>query len=105
MMTTLAWVGLLQTQEPDLPASRLCTIGTPDTPKSSLLGLLSCASFVRASLAIEKLGKWWDCQLGIYIWGGGDSGGGGSVLSRVLKGCRVKEGEDTQLAPKVILHP
>ncbi|GKB85588.1 hypothetical protein Tco_0957860 [Tanacetum coccineum] len=27
---------------------------------------------------------------------GGDSGGGGSVLSRVLKGCRVKEGEDTQ---------
>ncbi|GKC48952.1 putative nucleotidyltransferase, ribonuclease H [Tanacetum coccineum] len=44
--------------------------------------------------SIEKLGKWWDCQFGIYIWGGGDSGGGGSALSRVLKGCRVKEGED-----------
>ncbi|GJS78114.1 hypothetical protein Tco_0727995 [Tanacetum coccineum] len=28
-----------------------------------------------------------------YIWGGGDSGGGRNVLSRVLKGCRVKEGE------------
>ncbi|GJV55158.1 hypothetical protein Tco_1456163 [Tanacetum coccineum] len=38
-----------------------------------------------------------DCQHGNYIWGGGDSGGGGSVLSRVLKGCRVREGEDTCL--------
>ncbi|GJS70484.1 hypothetical protein Tco_0703325 [Tanacetum coccineum] len=40
---------------------------------------------------------------------GGDSGGGGNVLSRVLKGCRVKEGEGNpglaELAPKVILHP
>ncbi|GJY93704.1 hypothetical protein Tco_0509486 [Tanacetum coccineum] len=34
-----------------------------------------------------------DCQHGKYIWGGGDSGGGRNVLSRVLKGCRVKEGE------------
>ncbi|GJR62636.1 hypothetical protein Tco_1504798 [Tanacetum coccineum] len=51
-----------------------------------------CASF-ESITAIEKLGKWWDCQLGNYLWGGGDSGGGGNVLSRVLKGCRVKEGE------------
>ncbi|GJR88815.1 hypothetical protein Tco_0212826 [Tanacetum coccineum] len=34
-----------------------------------------------------------DCQHVKYIWGGGDSGGGRNVLSRVLKGCRVKEGE------------
>ncbi|GKD04248.1 hypothetical protein Tco_1179222 [Tanacetum coccineum] len=34
--------------------------------------------------AIEKLGKWWDCQLGNYIWGGGDSGGGGDVLPKGL---------------------
>ncbi|GJW63368.1 hypothetical protein Tco_0115252 [Tanacetum coccineum] len=29
-----------------------------------------------------------DCQHVKYIWGGGDSGGGRNVLSRVLKGCR-----------------
>ncbi|GJZ45332.1 reverse transcriptase domain-containing protein [Tanacetum coccineum] len=34
-----------------------------------------------------------DCQHVKYIWGGGDSGGGRNVLSRGLKGCRVKEGE------------
>ncbi|GJZ74319.1 hypothetical protein Tco_0638465, partial [Tanacetum coccineum] len=34
--------------------------------------------------SIEKLGKWWDCQLGTYTWGGGDSGGGGDVLPKVL---------------------
>ncbi|GKC52695.1 hypothetical protein Tco_1075440 [Tanacetum coccineum] len=49
-----------------------------------------------------------DCQHGNYK-AGGDSGGGGNVLSRVLKGCRVKEGEGNpglaELAPKVILHP
>ncbi|GJT84478.1 hypothetical protein Tco_1066195, partial [Tanacetum coccineum] len=34
--------------------------------------------------AIEKLGKWWDCQLDNYIWGGDDSGGGGDVLPKGL---------------------
>ncbi|GJZ91191.1 hypothetical protein Tco_0663118 [Tanacetum coccineum] len=42
-----------------------------------------CASF-ESITAIEKLGKWWDCQLGNYIWGGGDSGGGGNVLPKGL---------------------
>ncbi|GJX22742.1 putative reverse transcriptase domain-containing protein [Tanacetum coccineum] len=42
-----------------------------------------CASF-ESITAIEKLGKWWDCQLGNYIWGGGDSGGGGDVLPKGL---------------------
>ncbi|GJR08270.1 reverse transcriptase domain-containing protein [Tanacetum coccineum] len=27
---------------------------------------------------------WWDCQLGNYTWGGGDSGGGGDVLPNGL---------------------
>ncbi|GJZ20407.1 hypothetical protein Tco_0556997 [Tanacetum coccineum] len=42
-----------------------------------------CASF-KSITAIEKLGKWWDCQLGNYTWGGGDSGGGGDVLPKGL---------------------
>ncbi|GKB77881.1 putative reverse transcriptase domain-containing protein [Tanacetum coccineum] len=42
-----------------------------------------CASF-ESITAIEKLGKWWDCQLGNYTWGGGDSGGGGDVLPKGL---------------------
>ncbi|GJT39452.1 retrovirus-related pol polyprotein from transposon TNT 1-94 [Tanacetum coccineum] len=40
-----------------------------------------CASF-ESITAIKKLGKWWDCQLGNYTWGGGDSGGGGDVLPK-----------------------
>ncbi|GKA92579.1 hypothetical protein Tco_0814504, partial [Tanacetum coccineum] len=50
-----------------------------------------CASF-ESITAIEKLGKWWDCQLGNYTWGGGDSGGGGDVLPKVLLVLQGKDG-------------
>ncbi|GJW30524.1 putative reverse transcriptase domain-containing protein [Tanacetum coccineum] len=53
-----------------------------------ILRLIPAFNFFCASLesitAIEKFGKWWDCQLGNYTWGGGDSGGGGDVLPKVL---------------------
>ncbi|GKE85840.1 hypothetical protein Tco_1559582, partial [Tanacetum coccineum] len=53
----------------------------------SVLGSSSCAFFCasfESITAIEKLGKWWDCQLGNYTWGSGDSGGGGDVLPKGL---------------------
>ncbi|GJR24516.1 hypothetical protein Tco_0973043 [Tanacetum coccineum] len=64
--------------------------------KSNLSHSIFLCFFLSQSQPSKSLGNGWDCQLGNYIWGGGDSGGGGSVLSRVLKGCRVKEGEDTR---------
>ncbi|GJZ72728.1 hypothetical protein Tco_0636874 [Tanacetum coccineum] len=45
-----------------------------------------------------------DCQHGNYK-AGGDSGGGGNVLSRVLNGLQGKRRGLAELAPKVILHP
>ncbi|GJQ95927.1 hypothetical protein Tco_0007066 [Tanacetum coccineum] len=50
-----------------------------------------CASF-ESITAIEKLGKWWDFQLGNYTWVGGDSRGGGDVLPKVLLVLQGKDG-------------
>ncbi|GJU59812.1 hypothetical protein Tco_1237578 [Tanacetum coccineum] len=62
-------------------------------PKLIIAIHLLFASF-ESITAIEMLGEGWDCQLGNYTWGGGDSGGGGDVLPKVLLVLQVIQNGD-----------
>ncbi|GJV39704.1 hypothetical protein Tco_1418144 [Tanacetum coccineum] len=73
--------------------------------KSSLaIDFKSCAFFWTIT-AIEKLGKWWNCQLGTYTWGGGDSGGGGDVLPKSIDFTMFFEELDLKLLQDVVRRP